>query len=449
VNDQAARQPRLSGMRAFYVLWGGQFVSIFASQMTSFAVTLWAWDLSGSATTLVLVGLASFLPRMFLSPLAGTLVDRWNRKLVMALSDAGAAVATVILLAVFITGSAQLWHLFLAGVLMGGFGAFQYPATTAVISTMVTKDQYSRANSLQSLTGSAAGVGAPLIAGGLVAWIGISGILFIDLATFLIALASLLIVHIPQPSHTGESETGRGTILSETRRGFQYVVARPSLVSLFLVFMVSNFAAGFITPMVNPMVLARTSDNAAILGLVRAAGAFGYLSAGLIMLIWKGPKRKINGVAIGFVLEGAAAAILLGAGRSPVAWMLGFFIAGLSITMLNNLYLAILQAKIAQDIQGRVFGIEYLTTTASYPVGQVVAGLASDRLFEPAMGSSGVLADDYGWLVGTTPGSGTALVIMIGGLLCIAIGEMCYLIGPVREIESLLPDHPEVDQAAA
>ena len=447
MDNHPPRPSRLHGMRAFYLLWSGQFVSIFASQMTSFAITLWAWDFSQSATTLVLVGLASLLPRMFLSPFAGTLVDRWNRKLVMALSDAGAAVATAFLLILFVNDRTQLWHLYLAGLLVGGSGAFQYPATSSVITTMVPQDQFSRANSLRSLIGSASGVGAPLLAGGLIALIGIDGILVIDLITFFLALATLLIVPIPQPAPTEEGEAGRGSFWQETLNGLNYILARSSLVAIFLIFMASNISAGFVTPMVNPLVLARSGNDAAVLGLVRSSGSVGYVVGGLLMSIWKGPRRRINGVVLGFITEGMLGALVLGLGRNAPAWMIGFFIAGLAITVVNTLYIAILQAKVAPDLQGRIFGIEYLITTASFPIGQLIAGFVGDNWLEPAMQPSGNLAGTLGWLVGTGSGTGFSLVILIGGLLTAAVGVSCTLIRPIREIETLLPDHTITEPA--
>jgi DHA3 family macrolide efflux protein-like MFS transporter len=126
---------KLRGMQAFYVLWTGQFVSIFASRMTGFAITLWAWDLTGTATGLVLVGVISYIPGVLLSLFAGTLVDRWNRKPVMALADTGAAISTAILLVLFAAGSARIWHLYLLGAFESAFGAFQYPAYSAVVTT--------------------------------------------------------------------------------------------------------------------------------------------------------------------------------------------------------------------------------------------------------------------------------------------------------------------------
>jgi hypothetical protein len=274
----------------------------------------------------------------------------------------------------------------------------------------------------------------------LIAVIGINGILVIDLVTFFLALAALLIIHIPQPAPTEAGETGRGSFWQETINGLNYILARASLVSIFLLFMASNISAGFVTPMINPLVLARSGNDAAVLGLVRSAGSIGFVAGGLLMTVWKGPRRRMNGVAPGFIMEGLLGALVLGLGRNAPAWMIGFFMAGVAITVVNTLYIAILQAKIAPDLQGRIFGIEYLITTASFPIGQLIAGFLGDNWLEPAMRAPGGLANAFDWLVGTGPGAGFGLVIVIGGLLTAAVGVSCWLIRPVREIETLLPD---------
>lgn len=437
--------PRFKGMQAFYVLWGGQFISIFASQMTSFVITLWAWELTGSATALVLVGIASLVPRTILSPFAGTLVDRWNRKLMMVVSDGGAALATAFLFIMFVTGKAEIWHLYLAGAFAGSFSAFQYPATSAAITTLAPQDQLARANSMNSLISSASGIGAPLLAGGLVALLNVTGILLIDLITFLIALGTLLLIHIPQPEATREGEVGRGSVWQETAQGYRYIRTRASLVGIFLLFMVHNIAAGFILPLINPMVLARSGNDAASLGLVRSAGSFGFLAGGLLLTIWKGPRKRIIGVNTGFVVTGISGAILLGVGQGRVTWMTGFFVFGMAITIINSLYIAILQTKVEPDIQGRIFGLEFLVSAAFYPIGQLAAGISADRWVEPAMQAGGSLAPTFGWLVGTGPGSGLGLLMLAGGLAAIAVGAAGFVIRPIRDIETLLPDYEPGD----
>jgi len=327
------------GMRAFYLLWLGQFVSIFASRMTWFAITLWAWDLTGSATALVLVGVASFLPGAILSPFIGALVDRWNRKLVLALSDAASALGTFFLLLLFVFDQAQIWHLYAVGVFSGIFGAFQYPAYASVITTMVPKEQYARANSMRSVIQSASGIGAPLLAGAVLNLIELQGILLIDLGTFFFALGILAVLNIPQPERSAQRSKVSG-IWQETVAGFRYIFARESLMAILLLFTVSNIASAFSYPMMDPMILAKTGDDAVILGSVRSISSAGFLAGGLLMTLWGGPKRRIHGVILSFILEGFLGAFVFGAGWSLSFWLAGAFFLSMFNPIINSCYIA-------------------------------------------------------------------------------------------------------------
>ncbi len=441
MNADPTNVPRLRGMRAFYVLWAGQFVSIFATRMTNFAITLWAWDLTGTATGLVLVGVISFLPGVLLSPFAGTLTDRWNRKLVLAISDTGAAISTALLLILFLSGRAQIWHLYLTGAIAGAFGAFQYPAYAAVVTTMVPKEQFSRANALGTVVGSASGIAAPLLAGALLAVIDIPAIMVIDLLTFGVAMLTLAVIHIPQPKISEEALAGRGSVWAETRHGLKYVLARKSLTAIFLLFTASNIHAAFGYPMMTPMILAKTGDDALILGMTRSAGSLGFLAGGLIMSVWAGPRKRIHAVNLSFILWGLVGAFVFGPAWSLPAWLIGSFTMAVFNPIINSAYIAILQAKVEQDLQGRIFGLENAISTISFPLGQLLAGQLADRVFEPALAEGGSLTATLGSVFGTGPGAGIGVVIVIGGVIAILNGLAGYLIEPIREIESLLPDH--------
>lgn len=386
----------IHGMHAFYVFWVGQFVSIFATRMTNFAITLWAWDLTGTVTGLVLVGVISYLPGVILSPFAGTLIDRWNRKLVLALSDAGAAVSTVILLYLFTTGQAEIWHLYATGALSGAFGAFQYPAYAAVVTTMVPKEQYARANGMQTVVGSASGIAAPLLAGSLLAIIDITTIMVIDLITFGFALFTLIIVFIPQPETSKEAQEGKGSIWAETLYGFRYILNRQSLTAIFLLFTLSNIGAAFTFPMMTPMILSKTGDSSVILGITRSAGSIGFLAGGLLMSIWGGPKKRIHIVNMSFILGGILGGFIFGPAWALPLWLVGSFFMAVFNPIINSAYIAILQAKVEPGLQGRIFGIEFAITTISYPLGQLAAGWLADNVFEPAMQPGGSLVNYFG-----------------------------------------------------
>lgn len=427
-------------MRSFYILWVGQFLSIFASKMTGFAITLWAWDLTGSATALVLVGVAYTLPGAIFSPFAGALIDRWNRKLIIMLSDFSAALSTFVLLILFATNRIEMWHIYVSVIFSGIFGSFQYPAYSSVITMMVPKEQYSRANSLRSLISSASGIGAPLLAGALLLVMDISGIMVIDLITFFIAIGTLLLIHIPQPKESAAGKAGKGSIWTETMHGFKYIRARESLFGIFLLFAFSNIAASFIFPMISPMILSKTGSDSVILGTIKSVGSVGFLVGGIITSVWVGPKKRIHGINLSFILWGLLGAFVFGLGWNIYAWVIGAFFISLFNPIINSFYIAILQAKIEPDLQGRIFGLENSISTITFPLGQLIAGLSVDHLLEPALMPGGSLAGSIGRITGTGAGAGIGLIIVIGGILAILTGIAGYLIKPIREIETLLPD---------
>src|SRR5262245_7540283 len=172
---------RTTGVWELGLVWTGQVISLLGSSMTWFALTLWAWQTSGQATTLALVSFFAFIPTLLFSPLAGALVDRWNRKWVMILSDLGAALATLGILLLYTTKNLQLWHLYAVGALGAIFLAFQFPAYSAAITLIIPKEHYARAEGMIGLGQSAAGILAPLLAASLLGVIHLTGIMLIDL----------------------------------------------------------------------------------------------------------------------------------------------------------------------------------------------------------------------------------------------------------------------------
>jgi len=266
---------RPQGMMAFLVVWAGQVVSLLGTGMTVFALAIWAFETTGQATTLALMGFFSFGPTVLLSPIAGALVDRWNRKLVMMLSDLASGLATIALLLLYATDSLQIWHLYVAGAFSGAFQAFQFPAYSAAVTLMLPKSQYARASGLLSLAESASAIAAPLLAGILLGVIGIAGVMAIDVITFAIAIGALVWVRIPQPARDPDQAQGKGNLWRESLYGFQYIFARPSLLGLQLVLFSTNLIATFAMILMAPMILARTGNDELVLGMVQSAAGFG------------------------------------------------------------------------------------------------------------------------------------------------------------------------------
>lgn len=438
-----------SGMTGFTVVALGQFFSLLGTSMTGVALAIWAWQVTGTATALALVGFFAFAPMVVFSPVAGALVDRWNRKLVMMLSDIGAGLATIAILILYLLGLLQMWHLYVAVFFAGVFQAFQFPAYSAAASLMVPKEQYGRASAMIGLAQSIAGVFAPIAAGALIGFIGVGGILAIDLVTLTLALGALLSVHVPQPQVSEAGRQGRGSLLKESAYGFRYILARPSLLGLQLVFTVGNFLSTLCFALAAPMVLARSGNNALALGSVESAGGAGAVAGGLVITAWGGPKRKVFGVLIGWAGGFLLGQVLLGLGRGLAGWAVAMFVGAAFSALVNTSNQAIWQSKVPPDVQGRVFSVRLLIAQITGPLGQLAAGPLADRLLEPGMLPGGALAHSFGGIVGTGTGAGMALLFVISGILGTIVSLGAFGVRAIRDVETIVPDHDALPAAAA
>ncbi len=433
------KQPK--GMTTFTIVWVGQAFSLLSTSMTNFALTIWAFEVTGSATALALVGFFYITPLLIVSPIAGALVDRSNRKLMMMLSDIASGVATLGILILYLSGNLQVWHLYIAALISGTFQTFQWPAYSAALTLIVPKQHYARANALTDLAGNTSGIFAPLLAGALLGVIGLSGILIIDLVSLLIAIGALIIVYIPQPKATAEGAQGKGNIWKESIYGFRYILDRRSLLGLQLVFLFGNFFVTMGNTLLPPMVLARTMNNSLIFGSVQTVGAIGGVVGGLAMGVWGGPKRRVHGVLAGWALSSILGPVVLGLGRSLPVWAIGSFFSAFFVPIINSSNQAIWQSKVAPDVQGRVFATRRLIAWFVNPLATLIVGPAADFVMEPAMLSGGALAGPLGWLVGTGAGSGMALIIIFSGFGAALVGLGGYFVRTIRDVEDILPDH--------
>ena len=308
-------------MAGLSIVLGGQAVSILASSMTGFALSIWVFQKTSSATSLGIMQSAFTLPYLLIIPLAGVLVDRYDRKLMMMVSDLAAGLGSLAILILLATGHLQVWHFYLVNILIGLGNAFQWPAYSAAITTMVPKEQYGRANGLMSFVQAGPSAVAPLLAGTLLPVIGLKGILMIDIATFILAIGALLVVHVPKPERTVEGLQGKGNLLQEAAFGFKYIFQRPPLLGFVVMLFFANLFLGFPNSVHVPMILSRTGNNSLVLGAVETAGAISWTLGSLIMSSWGGPRRRIHGVLLGWSLYCLCGNIIFGLGRGLGIWI--------------------------------------------------------------------------------------------------------------------------------
>lgn len=422
-------------MRTFLVIWSGQVVSEIGTAMTRFALLIWIYERTGRATDVALLGFFSFVPLVVLSPFAGVWVDRLDRRRIMMVADAGAGIMTVVVLVLYLSGALEVWHLYVAEAVTGAFGAFQSPAFTAATTTLVPAAQYGRTGGLRAITMFGADSVAPFAAGIVLVSVGITGVLVLDVATFLIAITTLALVRVPRPVALPDAPTGT-RFAEELRAGARYLRAHRGLLGLMIIFTGINLI-GTLTylSVLPPMILARTGRDTIALASVQSVMGAAAVIGGTLMAVWGGPRRKIHGVLVAAAVSFLAGDILFAIGRNLTTWLVAGFIGSLLIPIMMASDQAIWQKVVPPALQGRVFSLYYMVRRSSMPVGYLLGGLLADRWFEPAMMPGGALAPSLGWLVGVGPGAGMAAMFLFTAIAGMLMSLAGYAIPAVRDVE--------------
>ena len=426
-------------MRVFFTIWFGQLVSLIGSQLTAFALGVWVYDETHSVLMLALTQIAYSAPFVLLSPLAGVLVDRWNRRTAMIVSDLGAGLAVSAAAALYLGGHLLPWMVIPINFAMSAFAALMWPAYTASITLLVPKAQYGRANGFVQLGEALPQIAGPAVAGALYVAIHLGNLALIDGATYLFSvLLMLFFVRIPNPPRTVDGKKAGGSIWAEMRFGWDYILERKGLLALLMFFLAINFILGVMQPLFVPLIL----DNwkADVLGYLSTIMGVGMLVGTLVMSAWGGGKRKVYTLlAAGF----AAAIFLAGIGLRasiPLLAVCGF---GFMFTMpfMDASSQAIWQAKVAPDVQGRVFAVRRTIAWCGQIVAPLLAAPLADYVFRPAMSAGGALAPILGPLLGVGQNRGVGLLITVLALLDIVVVVIAFASARIRNVETELPDH--------
>ncbi|NEQ34436.1 MAG: MFS transporter, partial [Leptolyngbya sp. SIO4C5] len=382
---------------------------------------------------LALIGFFFQLPQIPTTLFAGLIVDRYNRKRLMLLGDAIAAIATVLIGAFYLTQQLQIWHLYIVVALVGSFSQIQVLAYQASISLIVPKDQYTRAGSLGAMVHYGSSIAGPALAGLLYPLIGLAGIVGIDLVTFAIAFITLLLATIPQPTPKLESQSV--PLRSRLTFGLRQVWQQPSLRALLLLVVLFTFAHDLGGALYQPMILARTGGDPQALASVSAAAGIGGVAGAVLTSIWGGPKRRLRGLLGGIIGAGLSKTVF-GLGRSLTIWIPAQFCSSLNFPLLGSCRSALWMNAIASEIQGRVFAANSLVTQLASLVAVLLAGPLAERVFEPAMASGGTLTSWLSPLFGSGAGSGIAVLYTLSALGIVLVGSVGSIVDNLKKMDT-------------
>jgi DHA3 family macrolide efflux protein-like MFS transporter len=437
--DSAKRKN--DSMRIFLTVWIGQVISILGSSMTGFALGVWIFQQTGSATSFALTLLFNMLPKALVSPLAGIMADRYDRRKIMIAADMTAGIATLIGAGLFLAGNLSIWHIYLLTAINASASAIQAPAFGAAVTQLVPKAQFVRANGLIHLGEGIGLVLAPLLAGVFIGLFGLGSVLLFDMITFLAAISILILVRFPDLSRTSQQTIERTySWKSQLSQALNYLWARPGLLGLLLVFTLANFFLGAAEAVLTPMVLSFTSADK--LGLIMTIAGFGMLIGSLLVTALGNMQRKGYAVFGAYALLGLAVAA---AGLRPSVVLISsaLFFAFFALPTVMSFSQAIMQSKVEPNIQGRVIGLRMFMNTIAFAAAYLLGGNLADRLFEPLMAENGLLAANLGSMIGAGPGRGMGLMFVLMGALALLTALGGFAHPRIRNVEQELPDMVE------
>jgi MFS family permease len=428
-------------MRRFTLIWTGQVASLLGSGMTWFVLGVWIYETTGSALLFALSLFSATLPQVLLLPVAGVLVDRWDRRRVLILADAAAAALSVGLALLFLLDVVAVWHVYLANALGAAVTAFKTPAFVAATGSLVPREQLARASGMSDSGQAASQIAAPMLGAFLYTLIGAEGVILVDVGTFVLSLLVLLAVPIPRPPR-GAPE-GKPSFLREARYGWSFLAGRPGLPGLLAYFVVLNFFLNLSWVAVTPAILDLASPR--VLGAVLSTGYAGMLAGGVMMGAWGGPARRVDGVLLGGALFGGSL-VALGLATGAVALAGAMFGLLFSVPLINGSFRAIWQGGAPPEVHGRVASAILMVARSSVPVAFLVGGPLVESVFEPSLLPGGPLAGSVGRLLGVGPGRGAGLMFLLLGLAFLAVTYACLASPAIRGIEEA-PPGPELEPA--
>ena len=433
--DRAAPQVASPKMSVFTLVWFGQVVSLIGTGLTGFGLGIWVYQLTGSITQLALITVCARLPGIVVVPMAGALIDRWDRRRAMIYGDFGGGLTVLALALLYFAGRIEVWHICVAMAINSALSASQWTAYSAATTMLVPKRHLGRAAGMVQTGEAFALVVSPALGGLVLVSMGIHGIFLLDFAMKLFATATLFLVRIPPPPKT--TEEVKQSLRSEIVYGWRYITSRPGLLALLVFFAVTNFLSGFIFVLTTPLVLSFSTPTA--LGTIVSIGGIGMLIGGVGMAAWGGPRRRIDGV-LGFSILSGFSFILAGVRPSAVLIAIAAFAFYFTLPFVGGSSQAIWQSKVSPEVQGRVFAVRRMIAWSSIPLSYMVAGPLAEYVFEPLLSPGGLFAGSVGRFTGTGPGRGIGFLFVVMGGLTLLIVACGYFYPRLLRLEDEIAD---------
>ena len=409
-------------LRDFYILWSTQSLSQLGSAMTSFALTLWLYEKTGSALGTAALTICTYAPYVVMSIFAGAISDKYDKKKTLLACDALAALTTLLVFALYRADLLRVWHLYAVNAVSGLMNTVQQPASEVANTLVVPKAYYQKASGLQSLSRSIISIGNPLLASALYGLAGLDAVIAVDLTTFAIAfLALLLFIHLPDVNREAGKEK---RVLSLAKEGLRFLREHPLVLDVILFMSGVNLIASAFDAVLPALVIPRRGNG--VLGIVTSCSGIAMVLGSLLAIAMPKPRDRVRVIYLTMLFSLGTENFLLAFSRSPVLWCVGQVLGWMLVPVMSANQNVIMRNSIPVALQGRVYACRNTLQFFTIPIGLALGGFMVDHICEPFMAanrSNGLLVA----LFGTGKGSGAALMMFLLGLagivLCLITGQ--------------------------
>lgn len=411
-------------LRTFFVLWSTQSLSQLGSAMTNFALTLWLYQRTGSALQTAFLSICSYAPYVCMSIFAGALSDRWDKKKVMLACDTFAACCTVTVLVLLKNGLLAPWHMYLLNAVNGLMNTVQQPASDVAMTLITPKKHYQRTSGLRSFSNSLVTILNPVIATALFSLGGMDVVIYVDLATFAVAFATLLLfVRIPNLAN----ENKREAFSESMKAGLRYLRNNQLILVLILFLAGVNLVASAFDAVLPALILPRENGGETVLGIVTSCAGVATLIGSLVVTVLPAPKNRVRVIYVTMLISLGTENFLLAFTRTPFLWCLGQVVGWLLVPVMSANLDVVLRTTIPENMQGRVYSCRNTLQFFTIPIGFFLGGYMVDEICEPIMKnvSAGSMLPG---LFGNGKGSGAAMVMFVLGVTGIMI---CLIFGKI------------------
>lgn len=412
-----------NNLKDFYILWSTQSLSQLGSAITSFALTLWLYEKTGSALSTASLQICTYAPYVLMSIFAGAISDKFDKKRIMLICDLLAALSTVAVFVLYKTDLLSIWHLYLVNAISGLMNTVQQPASEVAYTMIIPKEYYQKTGGLQSLSRSLITIGNPVIASAVYGFAGLDAAIAVDLCTFVIAFVSLaFFVKIPKISSEEEKYE---SVLSLAKEGLKYLKENPMILYVILFMAGVNFVASAFDAVLPAYVLPNPRGGNYILGIVTSCSGIAMVAGSIIATFMPKPKDRVKVIYLSMLFSLGTENFLLAFSRLPLLWCIGQILGWIFVPVMSTNQNVIMKNTIPAKLQGRVYACRNTLQFFTIPIGLVFGGFMVDEVCEPIMKGN---AEILHFLFGNGKGSGAALMMFILGVLgtgmCLVFGNL-------------------------